>query len=411
MADTSEVPQDIGIKDLLEAGLHFGHQTKRWNPKMKRFIFDKRNGIHIIDLSKSLVMLKQALEFVNDVVITGKSVLFVGTKKQAQQVIKGAAEHCGQHYVTNRWLGGTLTNNATIRNSIKRLKDIEEIEKNDGFTGMHKKEAARLRRDLEKLRRNLGGIADMGSLPGALFVVDIGREAIAVAEANKLNIPVIAIVDTNGDPDPVDYVVPGNDDAIRAIKLIANAVADTTAKAAAEYAKIAAERARKAEQERRAAEEKQKKEDDARKAVEEEKRATQKAAEKKAAAEKAAAEKAKKAAKKQEKAAARKQEKAAEKAAKAAAAAEDKPEEPAAAKDKPEAPAAAEDKPEAPAAAEDKPEEPAAAEDKPEEPAAAEDKPEEPAAVEDEPEAPAAATDEQDTPSADDSAKTEEPEK
>ncbi len=437
MAETGEVSQDVGVRDLLEAGLHFGHQTKRWNPKMKRYIFDKRNGIHIIDLSKSLVMLKQALEFVNDVVLSGRSVLFVGTKKQAQQVIKTSAEGCGQHYVTNRWLGGTLTNNATIRNSIKRMKEIEEIEKNDGFTGMHKKEASHLRRELEKLRRNLGGIADMNSLPGAMFVVDIGREAIAVAEANKLNIPVIAIVDTNCDPDRIDYVVPGNDDAIRAIKLIASTIADTTSRAGAEYAKIAAERARKAEAERRAAEEKQKKEDEARKAAAEEKQkqlakakkaAAKEAAAKKAAAKvaaKVAAEEAKKAAAEKsakakadaaEEAAVEKQEKPAEEPAEKAAPAEtadkaEAPEAPAAPDAVPdaatEAPAADAGAAEAEAAAApaDAVETPAAeavkADEKPAEAA------EEPAAEAQQ--TPADAPEQQDAPAADESAEKEEP--
>ncbi len=302
-----EVSQDIGVRDLLEAGLHFGHQTKRWNPKMKRFIFDKRNGIHIIDLSKSLLMLQEALEFVHSVVINGKSVLFVGTKKQAQQVIQNAAADSGQFFVTHRWLGGTLTNNATIRNSIKRMRDIEDLEKKGAFETMHKKEASRLRRELEKLRRNLGGIADMSQLPGAMFVVDINREAIAVKEAVRLGIPVVAIVDTNCDPDPIDFVVPGNDDAIRAIKLIAGAVAETAKRAAAEYAKIAAEIARKKEQEERKAEEARKKAEEERAKLE---------AEKKAAAEKAAAERAAK-----EKAA---KEKAAEKRAAKKKAAEEK---------------------------------------------------------------------------------------
>jgi len=407
VADTSEVPQDIGVRDLLEAGLHFGHQTKRWNPKMKRFIFDKRNGIHIIDLSKSLVMLNQALEFVNDVVLTGRSVLFVGTKKQAQQVIKSSAESCGQHYVTNRWLGGTLTNNATIRNSVKRLKEIEELEKNDAFAGMHKKEAARLRRELEKLRRNLGGIAEMSSLPGAMFVVDIGREAIAVAEANKLNIPVIAIVDTNCDPDPIDYVVPGNDDAIRAIKLIATAVADATAKAAGEYAKIAAERARKAEAEKRAAEEKQKKEEGARKAAEaekqkeKEKKAASKASQKKPSEKKAAGEKAERTVK-GKKAKAKKQEKPAEEPAEKADAAQA----PAATAETPEAPAADANAPEAAADKAATPGAPVAEADAPAPPAAEDDTPE---AAADAPEAPPAAPEQKDDPAADESGETETP--
>jgi len=248
VAATDEAPQGIGVRDLLEAGLHFGHQTKRWNPKMKRFIFDKRNGIHIIDLAKTLVMLNEALQFMHDLLVSGKSILFVGTKKQAQQIIKETAENCKQHYVTHRWLGGTLTNSITIQRNIKRMHELAELETNDGFASMHKKEAAALRRELTKLRRVLGGIAHMTSLPGALFVVDINREAIAVAEANRLGIPVISIVDTNCDPDPIDYVIPGNDDAIRAVRLIADQVTMTVQKASDEYAKIAAETARKREE-------------------------------------------------------------------------------------------------------------------------------------------------------------------
>jgi small subunit ribosomal protein S2 len=420
VAETGEISQDVGVRDLLEAGLHFGHQTKRWNPKMKRYIFDKRNGIHIIDLSKSLVLLKQAMEFVNDVVLMGKSVLFVGTKKQAQQVIKTAAEQSGQHYVTNRWLGGTLTNSATISKSIKRMKEIEEIEKNNGFAEMHKKEASRLRRELEKLRRNLGGIADMDNLPGAMFVVDIGREAIAVAEANKLNIPVIAIVDTNCDPDKIDYVVPGNDDAIRAIKLIAGTIADTTSRAAAEYAKIAAERARKAEAEKRAAAEKQKKEDDARKAAAAEKE--KQLAEAKKAAAKVAAKKApvktKKAADKKStkadtaaKTAPKKQEKPAEEPAKKAAPAAkaateaEAPKAAAAPAEAPEAPVA-----ETPAAPAEGAEAPATAEaTKPPETPAKAEAADAPAEAAQEPEAPADTPEPQEAPATDESAETEKP--
>ena len=241
MAAGVEARPGVSVKDLLDAGLHFGHQTKRWNPKMKRYIFDKRNGIHIIDLTKSAVMLEQAMQFVYDTAVTGRRILFVGTKKQAQQVIKDAAVSGGQPYVTQRWLGGTLTNSITIRRSVKRMRDLQALEKKDAFATMHKKEASVLRHELEKLSRNLSGVADMSELPGALFVVDIAREAIAVKEANKLKIPVVAIVDTNCDPDPIDYVIPGNDDAIRAIKLVATAVAETVRRGADEYAKVAAE--------------------------------------------------------------------------------------------------------------------------------------------------------------------------
>lgn len=250
MVSIEEKPyRDITVRELLDAGLHFGHQTKRWNPKMKRYIFDKRNGIHIIDLSKSLVMLQKALEFIYEVVASGKSVLFVGTKKQAQEVIKESSIASNQPNVTYRWLGGTLTNITTIRKSVQRMRTLDDMEKNDIFAKMHKKEVSTLKHELEKLRRNLTGIADMARLPGALFVVDINREAIAVAEANRLGIPVIAIVDTNCDPDPIDYPIPGNDDALRAIKLIASLVGETAQKANKEYAKIAAEIAIKKEAE------------------------------------------------------------------------------------------------------------------------------------------------------------------
>jgi len=234
----------IGIRDLLEAGLHFGHQTKRWNPKMRRYIFDKRNGIHIIDLAKSLVLLNDALLFLHDTVARGRAVLFVGTKKQAQQVIRESAIRCGQHYVTNRWLGGMLTNSATIRKSIQRMRELKKLQ-NDESANIHKKEASRMRREFEKLDRNLGGIADLPTRIGALVVVDINREAIAVREARKCNIPVVAIVDTNCNPDPIDYVVPGNDDAIRAITLVAKAAADAIAAGQAEYDTIAAAQAKK----------------------------------------------------------------------------------------------------------------------------------------------------------------------
>lgn len=305
MADTVEERPVIGVKDLLEAGLHFGHQTKRWNPKMKRFIFDKRNGIHIIDLSKSLVRLNAALEFVDDVVLNGKSILFVGTKKQAKDIVKETALKSEQFYVDNRWLGGTLTNSKTIRTSVKKLLELEELDKNDGFAKMHKKEASTLRHTLAKLRRNLSGVAQMDKLPGALFVVDINREAIAIAEANRLGIPVIAIVDTNCDPDVIDYPIPGNDDAIRAIKLICGAISETIDGAAKEYAKIAAEIAKKKEAERKEAE---KRAAEAKKAAKEkaEKEKAEKEEAAKKAAKKAAEERAKKKAAREE--AARKKE-------------------------------------------------------------------------------------------------------
>ncbi len=247
----------VDIKDLLEAGLHFGHQTKRWNPKMGPYIFGKRNGIHLIDLDKSLTCLDDARKFVADVVSAGKYVLFVGTKKQAQGAMKQAAEDTGQFYVTTRWLGGTLTNNTTIRLSVKRMREIEEMENKGEFEKLTKKEVARLRHELEKLHRNLSGIADMAEMPGILFVVDIRREAIAIAEANRLNIPVVALVDSNCNPDHVDYVIPGNDDAIRSINIVTDAMTEVIKVAHEAYLKRAAEEAKKraAEEAKRKAEE------------------------------------------------------------------------------------------------------------------------------------------------------------
>jgi small subunit ribosomal protein S2 len=246
--DTTVPSAGIGIKDLLDAGLHFGHQTKRWNPKMKRYIFDKRNGIHIIDLTQTMGKLDEAMTFVEEIASSGKSVLFVGTKKQAQSVIHDCATESGQHYVVHRWLGGTLTNNRTIRKSVRRMRELEDIEKADDFASLHKKEAASMRRELEKLRRNLSGIANMSELPGVMVVIDINREAIAVNEARRLDIPVVAIVDTNCDPDPIEYVIPGNDDAIRSIKLISEALGGRVKKGAREYERVAAELARKKEE-------------------------------------------------------------------------------------------------------------------------------------------------------------------
>jgi len=239
--DTAQIPSDVSVQDLLDAGLHFGHQTKRWNPKMKPFVFDKRNGIHIIDLTKTLEQLEKAKQFVYDTAARGRPILFVGTKKQAQQVTKEIAESCGQPYVSTRWLGGTLTNIQTIRKRIKYMRQLEKMEGDGSFDKMPKKEVAVLRHELAKLRKNLSGLAIMGDKPGAMFVIDINREAIAIAEANRLHIPVIAIVDTNTNPDPVDYPIPGNDDAIRGIRLIAGALAASIAKGASEYSKIAVE--------------------------------------------------------------------------------------------------------------------------------------------------------------------------
>jgi small subunit ribosomal protein S2 len=216
----------ITMKELLEAGVHFGHQVHRWNPKMKPYIFGARNGIHIIDLQKTVQLIEEAYKFIRSTVAEGKKVLFVGTKKQAQEAVREEAIRCGMFYVVNRWLGGTLTNFQTIRRSIEKFKQLEKLEESEAFKKLPKKEFMRLIKKREKMRKNYEGIKDMDQLPGALFVVDPKREEIAVKEANKLGIPVVAIVDTNCDPDPIDYVIPGNDDAIRAIKLISSKIAD-----------------------------------------------------------------------------------------------------------------------------------------------------------------------------------------
>ena len=216
----------ISMKQLLEAGVHFGHQTRRWNPKMAQYIFTERNGIYIIDLQKTVRKIDDAYMFVRDVAMEGKSILFVGTKKQAQESIEAEAKRCGMFYVNNRWLGGTLTNFRTIRTRIDRLNAIDAMEKNCQFDVLPKKEVIKLCAEREKLQKNLGGIREMRKLPGALFIVDPRKERIAVAEARALGIPIVAIVDTNCDPDEIDYVIPGNDDAIRAVKLIAGKLAD-----------------------------------------------------------------------------------------------------------------------------------------------------------------------------------------
>ena len=216
----------VSMKQLLEAGVHFGHQTRRWNPKMAKYIFTERNGIYIIDLQKTVRKIDDAYMFVRDVAMEGKSILFVGTKKQAQESIEAEAKRCGMFYVNNRWLGGTLTNFRTIRTRIDRLNAIDAMEKNGQFEVLPKKEVIKLCAEREKLQKNLGGIREMRKLPGALFIVDPRKERIAVAEARALGIPIVAIVDTNCDPDEIDYVIPGNDDAIRAVKLIAGKLAD-----------------------------------------------------------------------------------------------------------------------------------------------------------------------------------------
>ena len=218
----------VTMKSLLESGVHFGHQVKRWDPRMKKYIFAERNGIHIIDLQKTIQAIKDAYEAVRKTVSSGKTVLFVGTKKQAQQAIQKEAERCGMFYVNNRWLGGMLTNFATIKKSLLRLKKLEKMEVDGTFDNLTKKEIAALAKERAKLQKNLGGIKEMKDLPGILFVIDTRKEAIAVAEAQRMGIPIVALVDTNCNPEGIDYPIPGNDDAIRAITLftqiIANAV-------------------------------------------------------------------------------------------------------------------------------------------------------------------------------------------
>ncbi|MBQ1955539.1 MAG: 30S ribosomal protein S2 [Clostridia bacterium] len=216
----------VSMKSLLEAGVHFGHHTRRWNPKMAKYIFTERNGIYIIDLQKTVKKLDEAYMFVRETAANGGTVLFVGTKKQAQDAIKVEAERCGMYYVNARWLGGMMTNYKTIQQRIIRLEQLHKMEADGTFDMLPKKEVIKLRGDIEKLEKYLGGIKEMKRLPAAIFVVDPRKEKIAIAEARKLGIPVVAIVDTNCDPDEVDYVIPGNDDAIRAIKLISQTMAD-----------------------------------------------------------------------------------------------------------------------------------------------------------------------------------------
>src|SRR3954466_214374 len=216
----------ITMKELLEAGVHFGHQTKRWNPRMKEFIFGERNGIYIIDLQKTLKMFKEASKFVQDLAVAGRVILFVGTKRQAQDAIAEEAQRCGMFYVNQRWLGGLLTNFTTIQRSLGRLRDLEAMETDGRYETLSKKEISQLEKEKRKLQKNLEGIRNMSRLPDALFVVDTRKEKIAVDEARKLKIPVIGVVDTNCDPDEVDYVIPGNDDALRAIRLFASRIAD-----------------------------------------------------------------------------------------------------------------------------------------------------------------------------------------
>ena len=216
----------VAMKQLLEAGVHFGHQTRRWDPRMAEYIFQARNGIHIIDLQKTSKKLDEAYEFMREQAEEGKTILFVGTKKQAQDCTKEAAEKSGMFYVNQRWLGGTLTNFKTIRTRVARLKQLEEMEQNGTFEVLPKKEVVLLKKEMEKLEKNLGGIKDMTDIPGVLFVVDPKKEHNAILEARKLNIPIIGLVDTNCNPEDVDYVIPGNDDAIRAVKLVTDVMAN-----------------------------------------------------------------------------------------------------------------------------------------------------------------------------------------
>jgi small subunit ribosomal protein S2 len=221
----------VSMKQLLEAGVHFGHQTRRWNPKMGEYIFTERNGIHIVDLQKTVKKIEEAYAFIRDTVMNGGEILFVGTKKQAQDSVQEEAIRCGMYYMKARWLGGTLTNYKTINKRIARLKELHAMEEDGTFELLPKKEVIKLRLEMDKLETNLGGIKDMHGVPDALFIVDPNKERNAILEARKLNIPIVAIVDTNCDPDEVDYIIPGNDDAIRAVKLIASVIANAVIEA------------------------------------------------------------------------------------------------------------------------------------------------------------------------------------
>ncbi|MBQ0003840.1 MAG: 30S ribosomal protein S2 [Treponema sp.] len=221
----------VTMKSLLESGVHFGHQVKRWDPRMKKYIFASRNGIHIIDLQKTIAAIRESYEAVRKIASSGKSVLFVGTKKQAQQAIQKEAERCGMFYVNNRWLGGMLTNFTTIKKSLQRLKKIEKMEIDGTFGNLTKKEVSALQKEKAKLEKNLGGIKEMKELPGAIFIIDTHKEQIAVAEAHRMGIPVIAVVDTNCNPEGIDYPIPGNDDAIRAITLFTSIIANAVIEA------------------------------------------------------------------------------------------------------------------------------------------------------------------------------------
>ncbi len=244
----------ISMKQLLEAGVHFGHQTRKWNPKMKKYIFAARHDIHIIDLEMTAKLIEEAYSFVVESVKAGKSILFVGTKKQAQDAVKEEAERCGQYYVNSRWLGGCLTNFKTMRGRIEYLEKLERMEQNGEFDLLPKKEVLGLKKEMGKLQENLGGIKNMKGMPGVMFVVDPHNEDIAVAEARKLNIPIVAITDTNCDPDLIDYVIPGNDDAIRAIKLISSVIANAVIEANQGETPVIEEVSEEAAQEESAAE-------------------------------------------------------------------------------------------------------------------------------------------------------------
>jgi small subunit ribosomal protein S2 len=221
----------VTMKNLLESGVHFGHQTKRWDPRMKKFIFAQRNGIHIIDLQKTIVSIKEAYDAVRATVLQGQSVLFVGTKKQAQVAVAKEAERCGMHFINNRWLGGMLTNFSTIKKSLLRLKKIEKMEIDGTFEQLTKKEVSRLLKEKGKLEKNLGGIKEMKDLPGIIFIIDTKKETIAVAEAKRMGIPIVAVVDTNCNPEGIDFPIPGNDDAIRAISLFTQVIANAVIEA------------------------------------------------------------------------------------------------------------------------------------------------------------------------------------
>jgi small subunit ribosomal protein S2 len=261
--------QEVGMKDLLEAGLHFGHQTRRWNPRMRRFIFGEREGIHVIDLQKTQTLLERARDFSAQVARDGGTILFVGTKKQASDSVKEWADRCGMPYVNQRWLGGLLTNFETISKRIDRLHELNSLKDNDQLDLLPTKERMSMEAELTKLEYNLGGVRDMKRLPQAVFLIDLKTEAIALREVQRLGIPIIALVDSNVDPDPVDYPIPGNDDAIRSCELVVSTIGTAIAEAAGEY--------RQAEEERRAEEERKRREDEERKRREQEERARQEA--------------------------------------------------------------------------------------------------------------------------------------